>query len=127
MNFLSGTLQRADGSWHVLLDESTRVALTDAPPGAEGQRVLLGVRPEHLRLASEGGIGVRVVVVEPTGADTFVSCEHQGQSVSVLLRERQQFQPGSTIRVAPDPAQLHVFDAESGQRVDAGIARSAQA
>ena len=38
-----------------------------------------------------------------------------------------QFQPGSTIRVAPDPAQLHVFDAESGQRVDAGIARSAQA
>ena len=127
MNFLSGTLQRADGSWHVLLDESTRVTLRDALPGAEGRRVLLGVRPEHLRLASEGGIGVRVVVVEPTGADTFVSCEYQGQSVSVLLRERHQFQPGSTIRVAPDPAQLHVFDAESGQRVDAGIARSAQA
>jgi len=127
MNFLSGSLQRRDGSWHVRLDEDTRVPLRDALPGTEGQRVLLGMRPEHLRLASEGGIGVRVVVVEPTGADTFVSCEHQGQSVSVLFRERQQFQPGSTIRLAPDPTQLHVFDADSGRRVDAGIARSAQA
>jgi multiple sugar transport system ATP-binding protein len=110
----------------VSLGEGTRVALPEALPGTEGQPVLLGVRPEHLRLAPEGGIGARVVVVEPTGADTFVSCEHQGQSVSVLFRERHAFQPGSTIRLAADPAQLHVFDAASGLRVDAGIARSAQ-
>jgi multiple sugar transport system ATP-binding protein len=89
--------------------------------------VLLGVRPEHLRLSNETGIGARVSVVEATGADTLVCCEHRGHALSVLLRERRQFQLGSTIRLSPDPSHLHVFDASTGLRMDAGIARSARA
>ena len=127
MNFLPGTLQRQESGRHVALEEGTCVPLAEAWSGEPGQPVLLGVRPEHLRLAAEGGLGVRVTVVEPTGADTLLSCEHHGQALTVLLRERHPFQPGSTIRLSPDPAQLHVFDASSGQRLDAAIARSAPA
>jgi multiple sugar transport system ATP-binding protein len=127
MNFLAGKFERASDGTAVQLEDGTRIALNAAWRGEPGQPVLLGVRPEHLRLATEGGISVRVTVIEPTGADTFVSAEQQGQAVSVLLRERHQFQPGSTIHLNPDPAQLHVFDAASGQRLDAGIAHSAQA
>jgi multiple sugar transport system ATP-binding protein len=127
MNFLPGKLAQKDGVQQVELEPGVHVPLADAWSGDLGQPVLLGVRPEHLRLATEGGIGVRVTVVEPTGADTLLSCEHHGQALSVLLRERHQLQPGSTIRLSPDPAQLHVFDATSEQRLDATIARSALA
>jgi multiple sugar transport system ATP-binding protein len=127
MNFLPGKLLRRDGAQHVELEEGTSVPLARAWSGELGQPVLLGVRPEHLRLASDGGLGVRVTLVEPTGADTLLACEHHGHALTVLLRERHPFQPGSTIRLAPDPAQVHVFDAASGRRLDAAIARSALA
>ena len=126
MNFLPGTLQGSPGAWRVQLGAGEGVDLPNELRAESGRAVWLGVRPEHVRLTSEGGIGASVTVVEPTGADTFVSCEHHGQALSVLFRERQQFQPGSTIRLSPDPAQLHVFDATSGQRLDAAIAHSAR-
>jgi multiple sugar transport system ATP-binding protein len=126
MNFLPGTLQGSQGAWRVQLGAGEGVDLPSELRAEPGQAVWLGVRPEHVRLTPEGGIAASVTVVEPTGADTFVSCEHHGQALSVLFRERQQFQPGSTIRLAPDPAQLHVFDASSGQRLDAAIAHSAR-
>jgi len=127
MNFLPGKLQHCDAGQQVELADGARVAIGNGWSGETGQAVLLGTRPEHLRLATAGGIGVRVTVVEPTGADTLLSCEHHGQALCVLLRERHPFQPGSTIRLSPDPAQLHVFDATSGRRLDAAIARSAPA
>jgi multiple sugar transport system ATP-binding protein len=127
MNFLPGRLERQDGVQHVEFADGARVLLANLWSGEPGQPVLLGVRPEHMRLAPEGGIGVHVTVVEPTGADTLLSCEHHGQALSVLLRERHQFQLGSTIRLSPDPAQLHVFDATSGRRLVATIARSPRA
>ena len=46
-----------------------------APAGA-GDRVTIGVRPEHLRLASAGEDGMRAVVdlVEELGADSYLHC-----------------------------------------------------
>jgi len=58
-----------------------------------------------------------VVVVEPTGADTFVSCRHQGSELSVVFRERHAFAPGSTIHLQPDLSRAHLFDAQSGRRL----------
>ena len=72
------------------------------------------MRPEHLALDADGGIPVQVVTVEPTGADTFVACRHQGTEMSAAFRERHEFRPGSTIRLRPDPTRSHLFDAETG-------------
>ena len=41
------------------------------------------------------------VTVEPTGADTFVACRHQGTEIAAVFRERHSFAPGST-NFAPD-------------------------
>jgi multiple sugar transport system ATP-binding protein len=135
MNFLPGKLQRAERGQAVLLQDDTRVPLAAELRAEPDQPVLLGVRPEHLRLvtsesnaaedsAGAQGIAASVKLVENTGADTLVGCEHQGQPLCLLLRERHSFQPGSTIRIVADPTKLHVFDAASGQRLDSGIARS---
>jgi multiple sugar transport system ATP-binding protein len=65
----------------------------------------------------DGGIAVDVAVVEPTGADTFVSCRHHDTEMSVVFRERHNFVPGTTIRLKPDLNHSHLFDAGSGQRL----------
>ena len=79
---------------------------------------MVGIRPEHLSLASTG-IPSQVVVVEPTGADTFVACRHAGNDFSVVFRERHEFAPGTTIQLRPDMQRTHLFDADGGQRLSA--------
>ncbi|HEY0857906.1 MAG TPA: sn-glycerol-3-phosphate ABC transporter ATP-binding protein UgpC [Albitalea sp.] len=118
MNFLPGTLRRNGAGTQVQLADGTAI---DAPAGAggvEGQPVIFGTRPEHLNLAASG-IPTEVVVVEPTGADTFVSCRHHGTEMSAVFRERHAFEPGSTIHLQPDLRRAHLFDAATGERLAA--------
>jgi multiple sugar transport system ATP-binding protein len=117
MNFLPGTLRRAADSASVDLADGTRLPAPPLAGGADGQAVTFGTRPEHLALVADGGIPVQVAVVEPTGADTFVSCRHHDTEMSVVFRERHNFTPGSTIRLNPDLQHSHLFDAGSGKRL----------
>jgi len=119
MNFVPATLRRQGGSASLLLDDGTTLAAPRNAGGSDGQPVVLGTRPEHLRLASEGGIASRVVVMEPTGADTFVACRHGSTEMAAVFRERHDFAPGSTIHLMPDLDRAHLFDAGSGARLAA--------
>ena len=118
MNFLPGTLRHAGGVAQVVLDDGTRLDAPSNAGGSDGQPVILGTRPEHLTLA-DTGIPSTVVVVEPTGADTFVACRHAGSYLSAVFRERHDFAPDSTIHLQPDVQRAHLFDAASGQRLAA--------
>ena len=119
MNFLPGTLRYAGGSASVELADGTRLPAPQGATGGDGQPVIFGTRPEHLTLVEGGGIPTQVAVIEPTGADTFVSCRHQGHELSVVFRERHAFAPGIVIHLQPDPARAHLFDAQSGRRLAA--------
>ena len=121
MNFLPGTLRRGGGKARIELDDGTHLAAPPDSSGEDGQAVLFGTRPEHLALGANGneGIGVQVAVVEPTGADTFVVCRHQGRDLAVVFHDRHVFVPGSTIRLLPDLNRSHLFDAGSGRRLAA--------
>jgi multiple sugar transport system ATP-binding protein len=120
MNFFPGTLRREAAGAVVELADGTRVPAPLSSTGSDGQAVVYGTRPEHLELAAEGqGIPTQVAVVEPTGADTLVSCRHRGTEVAVVFRERHAFKPGSTIHLQPDLQRAHLFDAASGQRLAA--------
>jgi multiple sugar transport system ATP-binding protein len=116
MNFLPGTVRRANGSSFVELNDGTRLA---SPPSSvqDGQAVVFGTRPEHLSLASEGGIPAQVVVLEPTGMDTFIACRHHGTDIAAVFRERYDFAPGTNVHLVPDLTRAHLFDAQSGQRL----------
>ena len=57
--------------------------------------------------------------MEPTGADTFVACRHEGTELAAVFRERHDFAPGSTIHLLPDLQRAHLFDAGTGQRLAA--------
>ena len=67
-------------------------------------------------MASEGqGLPATVVVVEPTGADTQVFAKVGETEVIAVFRERHDFRAGDAIRLTPDRASTHLFDARTGQ------------
>ncbi len=119
MNFLPGKLKRNGGAAYVELADGTRLDAPARSGGVDDQPVILGTRPEHLTLAGSGGIAAQVVVMEPTGMDTFIACRHEGVDLAAVFRERHDFAPGSTIHLLPDLQRAHLFDAGSGQRLSA--------
>ena len=114
MNFLPGTLRRNAGAARVELADGTQLDAPVHAGGVDGQPVVYGTRPEHLMLADAGGIPARVVVMEPTGMDTFVACRFEGVELSAVFRERHDFAPGSVVRLQPDLQRAHLFDAATG-------------
>jgi multiple sugar transport system ATP-binding protein len=82
----------------------------------EGQRVAYGIRPEHLAL-KEGGITAQIEVVEPMGAETEILVKVGGQNLTMMTHGRASVGPGERVFLAPQPAQVHLFDAESGRRI----------
>jgi multiple sugar transport system ATP-binding protein len=112
MNMVKGTvsngvLRMEDGTAWPLPTHGGRPA--DGP-------AVYGVRPEHLILDA-GGIPATVQVVEPTGSETQVLMRIGGQSVIGAFRERVTAKPGEILPVRPDPALVHLFDQQSGQRL----------
>jgi len=87
------------------------------PPGITGDTAVYGMRPEHFALAS-AGLPATVLLVEPMGSETQVTMTLGEHKVIGVFRERVQAQPGSTIAVQPDLANIHLFDASTGQRIN---------
>ena len=88
------------------------------PPGvraADGHAVQFGVRPGDLVLAAEG-VPARVVVVEPTGAETELVVEVGGRQLILVMHGRTRVQPEDIVHLAVDPAKGHLFDAAGGRR-----------
>jgi multiple sugar transport system ATP-binding protein len=85
--------------------------------------ITVGVRPEAWRLVgpSDGGLPVKVTVVEELGSDSFVygSCDVEGTPSTVIVRvsAKDKVSKGDVIHVTTDPADVHVFDTESGLRL----------
>ncbi|MBO9123987.1 MULTISPECIES: ABC transporter ATP-binding protein [unclassified Rhizobium] len=89
-----------------------------APAGVrEGQTVLIGKRPEEIALVAEGELGAVVENIEPTGAETFVEARLGDQLVSVVLRERPQFDIASRQYLSLAKGSVHLFDQETGRRI----------
>jgi multiple sugar transport system ATP-binding protein len=117
MNFLKG---RIEGHGFVMGENGQGITLplNGAPAASAGRPAIYGVRPEHFRLVSDGaGVPVEVVVVEPMGSETQIVVRSGGQEMICVFRDRILPQPGETIRIAPDPATTHLFDAETGRRL----------
>jgi multiple sugar transport system ATP-binding protein len=116
MNFLEGRIEINGGPAFVTNGGQT-VRLADAPAGADGRPAICGIRPEHMTLSDSDGLALEVSVVEPTGSETQVVAHAEGREVVAIFRERYAFRPHEAIRLAPDPALVHLFDRESGQRL----------
>ena len=99
------------------------IAGTDGPPllGRRGTGLLLGVRPEDVRLEVgmiSGSVGASVRSVEYLGADSILACAVGSQTLAVRAPGRVTLSPGAPVRLSWSPDTTHVFDAQSGSRQD---------
>ena len=89
--------------------------LHHAPGNRPGQ--ILGIRPEHLDVASEGW-PVQVETVELLGAERLVHARLGDEALIVRLHEGEGAPAvGSTLTVRPRQDRLHAFDATTGKRL----------
>jgi len=119
MNLMAGT---ADEGGEVRLGKYLVPVDKTAERKMQG-KVTVGVRPENWRIVSDSdeGLPVTVTVVEELGADSYVygNCDVEGTPANVIIRVggRQHPHKGDTLYVTTDPAHVHVFDTESGERL----------
>jgi multiple sugar transport system ATP-binding protein len=80
-----------------------------------GQKVIYGIRPEHLSLGK--GIVAKVSVTEPTGPEIHVYADVGEKEICAILRDRQILKRGESIQLAPDLDKVLLFDADSGMAI----------
>ncbi|MBK4735155.1 ABC transporter ATP-binding protein [Noviherbaspirillum pedocola] len=120
MNFIPATLRNRGGASTVEFADGSMMPAPHGVTGADGLKVVYGVRPEHLSLGRPGsGLQSTVAVVEPTGAHTQVYARFNGIELTSVFRERHDFAPDEIIHLCPDHAHTHLFDAETGMSLAA--------
>ena len=87
-----------------------------APAGRDPATLIVGVRPESLRLAATG-LPAKVAAAEYLGADTQVETRLGADTVMVRMPGRCAAAPGDTVHLTWAPAEAHWFDASSQRRV----------
>lgn len=117
MNVMKGTLRVADGRTWVEAEGHSwpAQALANA---VDGQAVDYGVRPTDLKVSTTGsGIPAKVIVIEPTGAETELLLEVGNSKIIVVMHGRTDAQPNDIIHLDVAPGKAHVFNGDSGQRL----------
>jgi ABC-type sugar transport system ATPase subunit len=90
-----------------------------AGSAADGRTgVLVGVRPEHL-VIGPGPVTATVKLTEQLGRDYLVHLESGPSAIRALVpaAEAGSLNPGDTVTLRVDPNNLHLFQAESGERI----------
>jgi multiple sugar transport system ATP-binding protein len=109
----------------VMLADHTLPIARDVLAKATGDTVTIGIRPEAFDVSDTGqGIPLNVDAVEETGADAFLYGELaeangtlEPQQIVARVKSRAA-QRGTTVRLAVDPAKVHVFDTTTTSRLN---------
>jgi multiple sugar transport system ATP-binding protein len=132
MNFIEGRLvsdgapvfEGWDGALQVPLGAAGSALAAHA-----GGRLVLGVRPEDVRVrdASEdrasiesrerGAAGLTLDLIEPMGNELFVYAKRENDELVARIPPQPLPPPGDAVVVTFDTSKLHFFDAETEQRV----------
>ncbi|HKS12534.1 MAG TPA: sn-glycerol-3-phosphate ABC transporter ATP-binding protein UgpC [Pseudomonas sp.] len=127
MNFIPARLTRQDGRLLALLDSGQarcELPLGVGAAGMESREVILGIRPEQIALAagesnSPPCLRAEVQVTEPTGPDLLVFVTLNQTKVCCRLAPDISCRIGDNLTLQFDPAKVLLFDAASGERLDA--------
>lgn len=104
----------AGGDGHARLSDTVRIALP--VPVERGREVVVGIRPEDVRLTAGDGLPARVVAHEPLLESGLATLALDGveRHLLVLTDPEARLAHDDRVRVAADLAHTHVFDAETG-------------
>jgi multiple sugar transport system ATP-binding protein len=91
---------------------SPKMNFIDGAEAAKYDAHSVGVRPEHLHIATDKGTWTgKVQVVEHLGSDTFVYVNVDGLGLlTVRVEGEEELKPGQAVHLTPDPAHVYRFD-----------------
>jgi len=95
--------------------------LADGVANSSAETFVLGTRPEHLAVVSDGeGVPVEVTVVEDLGSEAFLHCKtaHQAQDITIVVRVPGETSISRGDKMSIDIAgPIHLFEKETGVRL----------
>ncbi len=114
MNFLDAIYQAGGAK----LKDGTIVPLNTSLGLPNGEKVTIGIRPEHVTMTNDGsGISADVELVEPTGFGIILHLSLHGLPFKIFTLDRDALSAGPKVNVTFPAKHLHVFNGE-GNRVD---------
>jgi multiple sugar transport system ATP-binding protein len=126
MNFLGARVSAgAEGGLHVALDAmpmgASPVEKAVDASAAPAQRVVVGIRPEHVAIGPADGASLPITAeierIEQLGAAAFLYCTLEGgERLTVHSPGQVALQRGERIAVNLPLAHTHLFDTATGER-----------
>jgi sn-glycerol 3-phosphate transport system ATP-binding protein len=116
MNMLEGEMRGGQ----VVVGDLTMPA-PDLPPGlTDGTKVTIGLRPEDVVVADarDRSLTVDIDFVEELGATRLLHGKFAGQAVILQVQASHAAQGAGKVGFSVPPSAIHVFDAETGQRLN---------
>jgi multiple sugar transport system ATP-binding protein len=124
MNFLHGELVERDGKVAFATNGVTFSldGYAAAEPLTAGRKVILGLRPEHIKVNEIPGPGAEVHdavvdIEEPMGADNLLWIKHAGHIMSVRINGSRRFAPGAPLKLVFDMSLASLFDTATELRI----------
>ncbi|MDQ1331417.1 MAG: sn-glycerol 3-phosphate transport system ATP-binding protein [Thermodesulfobacteriota bacterium] len=105
----------------VKIPSGSRLPLAARLTNSKSSSVMVGMRPEHIMLAQEEteAFFVPVELVEVLGADTLVHGPIDGgNQITIRLPGGFKVNRGDKLNLTIRPENLHIFDTESGMRLN---------
>jgi len=113
MNLIDANVVRVEGKFW-LKTKDFKFALPERiayrlEKNLQDSEVKLGIRPEDIRIESDG-IGAEIYVVEPLGREVLVSLKVGEQIFKVLASKSFDYRMGDKVGLKLDTDKLHLFD-----------------
>jgi multiple sugar transport system ATP-binding protein len=118
MNFVEGALE-GSGDSTVFKAKGLEQAIPSGSGVSNGGRsATLGVRSEHVQVGQGANHG-KVTITQPLGDITLVFFEYGGEAIlAAQVNPDLTFNPGDKITFGFDENGFHIFDGESGDRLN---------
>lgn len=86
-------------------------------PPINGQTVILGIRPEHIRISHQGNLQGTVSLIEPMGSHQIIWINYCGNTFSSITHEISEYKLDEQIHFDIDMSKVALFDQVSEQRL----------
>ena len=117
MNFFDVELDNSGRHPVVRATEGFEVAVPDRFTRAlarTSKSLTFGVRPEHVTEDPHGELPLEIEVLEPLGAEVHALGKVAGHPFTAKLEPDTKVRIGERVKLRVDPAEMHLFDRESG-------------